>query len=81
MTHYYYVVYFDDETKEWVHDADIEDSRLNSKIIWNENTGEWINPYKNEEYRKSQEKVDEIFADGIVFLNRISAVWHLRDGK
>lgn len=82
MAHFYYVIYFDEETKEWVHDCDTESVRFDEGTIWSEEDQEWTSGYLGDGvWNETQEKVDEIFADGLTFLNRISAVWHLKNNK
>ena len=82
MAHYYYLVYFDEETKEWIHDVDSEEIRLEGKTIWNTETEEWESGYLGDGiWNDKQDKVDEIMNDGLQFLNRISAVWHLTKGR
>lgn len=82
MAQYYYVICFDEETKEWIHDYDSEYVRFNNGTIWNEDLGRWERIYDNEGTKiYNSQKVDEILIDGLTFLNRISAVWHLTRGK
>jgi hypothetical protein len=79
MAHYYYLVYFDEETKEWIHDVDSEEIRLEGKTIWNTEKEEWESGYLGDGiWNDKQDKVDEIMNDGLQWLNRISAVWHLK---
>jgi hypothetical protein len=76
MAQYYYVICFDDETKEWIHDTDSEYVRFTNGTIWNEEIGQWERTHDQEgNLKEEQNKVDEIFGDGLTFLNRISAVW------
>jgi len=78
MSHYYYLVYFDEEAKEWFHDVDSEEIRLEGKTIWNTETEEWESAYLGDGiWNQKQEEVDSIMNDGIQFLNRISATKHL----
>jgi hypothetical protein len=80
MTQYYYLICFDEDTKEWIHDCDTESIRLNDKTIWDDEKQAWIsNRDSLGNLTKGQLKADELFADGITFLNRISAVRHLKD--
>ena len=82
MAHYYYLVYFDEETKEWIHDVDSEEIRLEGKTIWNTEKEEWESGYLGDGiWNDKQDKVDEIMNDGLQWLNRISAVWHLKEGN
>ncbi len=82
MAQYYYVICFDDETKEWIHDADSEYIRFNHGTIWNEEIGQWERTHDQEgNLKEEQSKVDEIFGDGLTFLNRISAVWGIARSK
>jgi hypothetical protein len=82
MAHYYYLVYFDEETKEWIHDVDSEEIRLEGKTIWNTETEEWESGYLGDGiWNDKQDKTDEIMNDGLQYLNRISAVWHLKKEK
>lgn len=81
MAHYYYLVYFDEETKEWTHDVDSEEIRLEGRTIWNTETEEWESGYLGDGiWNDKQDKADEIMNDGLLYLNRISAVWHLKKG-
>lgn len=80
MKQYYYMIYFDSETKEWFHDTLLESDWFEDGTIFNPETEQWDMPYdENDDLIPEQKYVDEIFADGITFLNRISAVWHLRN--
>jgi hypothetical protein len=82
MAQHYYVIYFDEETKEWIHDIDTESIRFDTGTIWNEEDGKWESGYLGDGiWNIRQEKVDEIMNDGLQFLNRISAVWHLKEGN
>jgi hypothetical protein len=82
MAQYYYVIYFDDETKEWIHDADSEYVRFTNGTVWNEEIGQWQRTYDNEGNRiHNRQKIDEVLIDGLTFLNRISAVWDMTRGK
>lgn len=79
MAHYYYLIFFDEETKEWIHDVDSEENRLQGKTVWNPETEEWESGYLGDGiWNDKQDKVDEIMNDGLQWLNRISAVWHLK---
>lgn len=80
MAQYHYVMYFDEETKEWIHDVDTESVYFDNKTIWNSETEEWESGYLGDGiWNNKQDKVDEIMNDGLQFLNRISAVWHLKE--
>ena len=80
MAQYHYVMYFDEETKEWIHDVDTESVYFDNKTIWNTETEEWESGYLGDGiWNDKQDKVDEIMNDGLQFLNRISAVWHLKE--
>lgn len=80
MKQYHYVIYFDEETKEWIHDTGLEQVRFESGTIFNNDLGKWESIYDSEGNLSAEQKyVDEIFADGLTFLNRISAVWHLKE--
>lgn len=82
MAQYHYVIYFDEETKEWVHDVDTESVNFDNKTIWNTETEEWESGYHGDGiWNDKQDKVDEIMNDGLQFLNRVSAVWHLKEGN
>jgi hypothetical protein len=82
MAQYHYVMYFDEETKEWIHDVDTESVYFDNKTIWNTETEEWESGYLGDGiWNDKQDKVDEIMNDGLQFLNRISAVWHLKEGN
>lgn len=74
MRQYYYVIYFDEETKEWIHDIDTESIRFDTGAIWNEEVGKWDVEDAN------RWKVDALLNDGLHFLNNISAVRHLVGG-
>ena len=74
MRQYYYVIYFDEETKEWTHDIDTESIRFDTGAIWNEEVGKWDVEDAN------RWKVDALLNDGLHFLNNISAVRHLVGG-
>ena len=79
MAQYHYVIYFDEETKEWIHDCDIESYKFYDGTIWNTETQDWESGYLGDGiWNDKQEKIDEIMNDGLQFLNRISAVWHLK---
>ena len=79
MAQYHYVIYFDEETKEWIHDCDTESIRFDGDTIWNEEEQNWENVFTHDGiWKDKQEEVDLILHDGLTFLNRISAVNHLR---
>lgn len=75
MRQYYYVIYFDEETKKWIHVIDTESIRFDTGAIvrtnWNEEVGKWDVEDAN------KWKVDALLNDGLHFLNNISAVRHL----
>lgn len=82
MTQHYYVIYFDEETKEWFHDCDVESARFNTGTIWNESEDKWESGYLGDGiWNNKQEEVDLIMNDGLQFLNRISATRHLTEKK
>ena len=78
MSHHYYVVYFDDQTKEWVHDYATEDIRFREGTIWSDELGKWqrINDLQDDQENNHMISY-EILNDGLIWLNRISAVNHL----
>jgi len=78
MRQHYYVIYFDEETKEWIHDIDTESIRFDTGTIWNEENGKWENGYLKSDVQ--QGKVNALMNDGLQFLNNISAVRHLVGG-
>jgi hypothetical protein len=78
MRQHYYVIYFDEETKEWIHDIDTESIRFDTGTIWNEKGGKWENGYLKGDVQ--QGKVNALMNDGLQFLNNISAVRHLVGG-
>jgi hypothetical protein len=82
MAQYHYVICFDEETKEWTHDVDTESVYFDNKTIWNTETEEWESGYLGDGvWNDKQDDVDEIMNDGLIYLNRISAVWHLKEGN
>jgi hypothetical protein len=82
MAQYYYVICFDDETKEWIHDIDSEYVRFNHGTVWNEDIGQWERTYDNQGNAiHNRQKIDEVLVDGLTFLNRISAVWDMARKK
>lgn len=85
MKQYHYIIYFNEETKEWIHDTGLELVRFESGTIFNNDLGKWESMYNSDgDLIPEQDYIDEIFADGLIFLNRISVVWHLtkeRDNK
>ena len=78
MRQHYYVIYFDEETKEWIHDIDTESIRFDTGTIWNEEDGKWENGYLKGDVQ--QGKINALMNDGLQFLNNISAVRHLVGG-
>lgn len=79
MKQYHYVIYFDEETKEWIHDTALESNKFSNGTIFDNDLGKWESMYDSDgNLSPEQDYIDEIFADGLIFLNRISAVWHLK---
>lgn len=72
MAHYYYVVYFDEETKEWKHDHETESVRFDG-TIWNTETKEWESGYREDgTWNERQEEIDLILFDGLKYLDKLS---------
>ena len=79
MAQYHYVIYFDEETKEWCHDCDTEESKFQDGTIYDLEKDAWESGYLGDGvWNDKQEEVDLLLHDGLTFLNRISAVSHLR---
>ena len=79
MAEHYYVICFNDETKEWSHDCDTEDIRFDEGTIWDIEKEEWSKGYLGDlVWNEASIKADEIFGEGLTVLNQISAVFHLR---
>lgn len=79
MKRHYYVIYFDEETKEWNHDIDAESIKFDTGTIWNEESGNWESRYLKNNIQ--QGKANALMNDGLQFLNNISAVRHLIGGR
>jgi hypothetical protein len=82
MAHYYYVVYFDEETKEWKHDYETESIKFDDGTIWNTETEEWESGYREDgTWNDTQEEVDLILFDGLKYLDRLSFIWRNNNGN
>lgn len=82
MNEFYFILSYNDETKEWTHEVDVEYVKFGANSCLNIDEDRWL-PYINEDgsYKKGQTDGEELLDEAISILNRLSAVFHLRNRK
>ena len=71
MKEYHYVASYNAETKEWVHEYDVESIKFDGKTVWNHKTNEWESTYSGDgEWDESIDEIDALFYEGLKYLNR-----------
>ena len=73
MKEYHYIISYNPEIKEWVHEFDVEYVKFDGKSIWNSDTDEWESLYKeNTGWEKEVDEIDSLLLEGLDYLNRNS---------
>ena len=73
MKEYHYIISYNPEIKEWVHEFDVEYVKFDGKSIWNSDTDEWESLYKEDtEWEKEIDEIDSLLLEGLDYLNRNS---------
>lgn len=80
MNEFYFILSYNDETKEWTHEVDVEYMKFGVNNCLNIEQDLWLS-YMNEDgsYKKGQIDGEELLGEALMILNRLSAVFHLRD--
>ena len=59
---YQYIIHYDGETGEWVHDVDTEEAFFYNRTIWNRDTSEYESGYLGDGlYEENEQEVNELF--------------------
>jgi hypothetical protein len=82
MKQHHYIIYYEEDTKSWVHDIDSEDVKFPEGTVFNIENQDWEYGYdKNLDPIGKHKDANEMLREGLVWLNRIAAVRHLQKDK